>query len=64
MVHPVEDGKELTTDFGDGHAGVQQSRSRSRAVAVARCSYMIKEKLELVQAICMLVSKGVSICQF
>ena len=62
MLHPVEDGKELTTDFVDGHAGVQQSRSR--AVAVVRRSYMIKEKLELVQAICMLASKGISICQF
>jgi hypothetical protein len=62
MVHPVEDGEELTTDFVDSHTGVQQSRSR--AVAVVRRSYMIKEKRELVQAICMLASKGVSICQF
>jgi len=62
MVHPVKDGEELTTDFVDGHAGVQQSCSR--AVAMPRHSHTIKEKHELVQAICTLASKGVSIHQF
>jgi hypothetical protein len=62
MVHPVKDGDELSANFVDGHAGMQQSRSR--AVAVVRRSYTIKEKCKLVQAICTLASKGISIRQF
>ena len=61
MVHPVEEGEEPPAFVLDGHAGVQQSRSRT--VSVTRRSYTIKEKHELVQAICMLASDSVSICR-
>ncbi len=61
MVHPVEDGEQPTSDFVDAHAGLQQSGSH--AVAASRRSYTIKEKHELVQAICILASRGVSIHQ-
>ena len=59
MVHPVEEGEEPPAFVLDGHAGVQQSRSRT--VSVTRRSYTIKEKRELVQAIHTLASNGVSI---
>ncbi len=61
MAHPVEEGEELPAFVLDGHAGMQQSRSR--AVSVTRRSYTIKEKREFVQAICTLASNGVSIRQ-
>jgi hypothetical protein len=62
MVPPtvIEDGQDPAADV-DGNAGVQESGSR--AVAASRHSYSIKEKHELVQAICTLVSSGVSIFQ-
>ena len=40
----------------DAHLG-------AHALAMSRHSYTIKEKRELVQAICMISSKGLSICQ-
>jgi hypothetical protein len=61
MVHPVKDGEQPTTDFVEAHAGVQQSGSP--AVAASRSLYTIKEKRELVHAICTLASNGISIRQ-
>ena len=53
MVPPtvIEDGQDPASDVARS-AGVQESGSR--AVAASRRSYSIKEKRELVQAICTL----------
>ena len=62
MVPPtvIEDCQDPAADV-DGNAGVQESGSHT--VTTSRRSYSIKEKRELVQAICTLVSSGVSIPQ-
>ena len=62
MVPPtvIEDGQE-PADGVDDNTGVQESGSRT--VTASRHSYSIKEKRELVQAICTLVSTGVSLRQ-
>ena len=56
MVHPVEAPEQSPADLVDAHPG-------ARALAVSRRSYTVKEKRKLVQAICTLLSKGVSIRQ-
>ncbi len=56
MVHPVEAPEQSSADLVDAHLG-------AHALAMSRHSYTIKEKHKLLQAICTLLSKGVSICQ-